>query len=233
VAEKPTVEVESASDLYVLPLDSFTAARDGLARRLKASGDEDGAQEVSAMRKPSVAAWALNQVSRLDPEAVEQLLESHRKLRKAGSRQAVEEASRLRQDSVSELTEKAMAVLDSGSQQTRDRINRTLLAVATDQDGEANLESGTLVRELEPTGVGWGEIDLPAPPAPDPAEEASRIIEEARAKATRLDADAEAAEQEVERLKESLAQARSRAKKARSAAGKAADELKRAEASAG
>jgi hypothetical protein len=223
------LEVMKAADLFALPLDRFTEARDNLSRRLKAEGDEEGARQVSAMRKPSVAAWALNRVAREDPEAVAGLLESHRKLREAGSRQEVEEASRQRRELVARLTDEAMSGLDSSSLQTRDRINRTLLAVATDQEGEANLEAGTLVRELEPTGGGWGEIDLPPPPRPDPAEEARRLVEEANVRATKLESEAEAAEQEVERVKETLAQAKDRAKKARAAARKAAEELRRAE----
>jgi hypothetical protein len=223
------LDVMQQADLYALPLDRFTAARDQLARRLKANGDEDGARQVSVMRKPSVAAWALNRVSREHPDAVARLLESHRLLREAGTRKEVEAASRQRRELVALLTDEAMTWVGSGSQQTRDRINRTLLAVATDHEGEANLEAGTLVRELEPTGVGWGDIDLPPPPPPDPAEEARRLLEEANIRASKLESEAEAAEQEVERLKENLAQAKDRAKNARVAARKAAEELRRAE----
>jgi hypothetical protein len=229
MSDEAALEVMKSEDLYALPLDRFTAARDSLSRRLKAEGDEEGARQVSAMRKPSVAAWALNQVAREDPEAVAGLVESHRKLREAGSRQEVEEASRQRRELVARLTDEAMAGLGSSSLQTRDRVNRTLLAVATDQEGEANLEAGTLVRELEPTGVGWGEIDLPPPPPPDPAEEARRLVEEANIRFAKLESEAEAAEQEVERLKEALAQAKDRSKKARAAARKAGEELRRAE----
>jgi hypothetical protein len=232
MSEDAALEVMQPTDLYALPLDRFTAARDSLARRLKADGDEEAARQVSAMRKPSVAAWALNQVSRDDPEAVAQLLDSHRMLREAGSRQEVEEASQQRRNLVARLTDEAMAGVGSSSLQTRDRINRTLLAVATDHEGEARLAAGTLVRELEPTGVGWGEMDLPPPPAPDPGEAARRLVQQATSLATKLESEAEAADQEVERLKEALAQAKDRAKKARAAARKAAEELRQAEETA-
>jgi hypothetical protein len=233
MAEKAGIEVKQPAGLYALPLDRFTAARDALARRLKTEGDEEAARQVAAMRKPSVAAWALNRVAREDPKAVARLLESHRQLREAGSREDLEEASRLRREMVASLTDQAMANLDSSSQQTRDRINRTLLAVATDPEGEVDLEAGTLVKELEPTGVGWGEIELPPPPPPDTAKEARRLVDVARNTALDLEEKAEAADQEVERAKEALAQARDRAKKARAAANKAADELRSAEETAG
>jgi hypothetical protein len=229
LADKGELEVLAPADLYVLPLDRFTAARDSLVRRLKAEGDDEGARQVSAMRKPSVAAWALNRVAHEHPEGVERLVRSHQRLREADSREALEDASRLRREMVSTLTDQAMTALGSGSQQTRDRISRTLLAVATDQAAEADLTAGMLVRELEPTGVGWGAIELPPPPPPDPTEEARRVVEEARKTAVDLEGRAETADQDVERAKEALAAARDRAKKARAAASKAAKELSRAE----
>jgi hypothetical protein len=232
MAEKAGVVVLEWEDLYVLPLDQFTQARDDLARRLKSDGEDDEAKRVAKLRKPSVAALALNRVAREDPKAVARLLESHRMLREADTREALEEASRQRREMVSTLTDAAVAELDTGSQQTRDRINRTLLAVATDTGGEADLQAGTLVRELEPTGVGWGEIELPPPPPPDPVEEANRLVEEARKTADQLETKAEAAEQDLERAKDALAAARDRAKKARAAATKAAKELSKAEEAA-
>ena len=157
-----------ATDLYILPLDEFTAARDALGQRLQAEGDADEAKRVAKLRKPSVAAWALNRAARSNPELASRLVDSHKMLRQAGSRQAVEEASVTRRQAVAALTDAAMAELDKGSLQTRDRINRTLLAVATDAQGESDLVAGTLVRELEPSGGGWGEMELPPVPEPDP-----------------------------------------------------------------
>ena len=150
----------AAADLYTLPLGQFTAARDALAQRLKEEGDAGEAQRVAKLRKPSVAAWALNRAAQGHPELVSRLVDSHRMLRQAGSRQAVEEASVTRRQAVAALTDAAMAELDKGSLQTRDRVTRTLLAVATDAEGEADLAAGTLVRELEPSGGGWGEMEL-------------------------------------------------------------------------
>jgi hypothetical protein len=221
------------ADLYILPLDDFTTARDELAQRLKSEGDDEEAKRVGKLRKPSVAAWALNRAARNSPEAVSSLLESHRKLRRAGSRQAVEDASEARRQAIAALTEAAMTELGKGSLQTRDRINRTLLAVATDSQGEADLAAGTLVRELEPSGGGWGEMELPPVPEPDPAEEAARAANQSREQARKLEAEADEAESQVEIAKEALAQARRRAKQARSAADKAGAEARKAEKGVG
>ena len=219
----------SVPDLYILPLDQFTAARDELAHRLRSDGDPEEAKKVAKLRKPSVAAWALNRAARSNPELVGRLVDSHKMLRQAGSRQAVEEASVSRRQAVAALTDAAMTELGGGSLQTRDRINRTLLAVATDSQGEADLAAGTLVRELEPSGGGWGEIELPPLPEPDPAEQAAAAAEWAREQARKLESEAVDAESQVETAKQALAEARRRAKQARSAADKAAEEARQAE----
>ena len=219
----------SVPDLYILPLDQFTAARDELAQRLRSDGDPEEAKKVAKLRKPSVAAWALNRAARSNPELVGRLVDSHKMLRQAGSRQAVEEASVSRRQAVAALTDAAMTELGGGSLQTRDRINRTLLAVATDSQGEADLAAGTLVRELEPSGGGWGEIELPPLPEPDPAEKAAAAAEWAREQARKLESEAVDAESQVETAKQALAEARRRAKQARSAADKAAEEARQAE----
>jgi hypothetical protein len=61
-------------DLYGLPLDEFTAARDAEAKRLRAEGDAEAAKAVKALRKPSRAAWAINRAVRSEPEAVKELV---------------------------------------------------------------------------------------------------------------------------------------------------------------
>lgn len=232
VPEHNNADVSDASELYTLPPDQFTAARDRLAKRLGAEGEVEEAKRVGKLRKPSVAAWALNRAARNHPDTVSRLMESHRLLREAGSRQAVEEASQVRMTAVAAITEAAMTELDGGSLQTRDRINRTLLAVATDPQGEADLESGTLVRELEPSGGGWGEMELPPPPQPDPSEEAALAATQARDRAEILEKDAVEAEEKLELAKEALTDARKAAKQARTAADKAAREAEKAEATA-
>src|SRR5947207_15901983 len=62
--------------LYGLSPEEFTAARDGLAKELKAAGDQSGATSVKALRRPTVAAWAVNQVVRREPKGADGLLEA-------------------------------------------------------------------------------------------------------------------------------------------------------------
>src|SRR4051794_31350084 len=62
--------------LYGLPLDQFTAERNALAAELRSV-------DVKALRKPSAAAWAVNQLVRAEPELVEALLGAGGELRQA------------------------------------------------------------------------------------------------------------------------------------------------------
>src|SRR3954464_3795685 len=48
--------LDEADDLYGLPLDEFTSARDALAKRLRGEKRRDDADFVQRLRRPSVAA---------------------------------------------------------------------------------------------------------------------------------------------------------------------------------
>src|SRR5215210_3636799 len=72
--------------LFSLPLDEFTAERNALAKRLKQAGDTEAAEQVRALAKPSVAAWAVNQLTRREPEAMRSLLNVGGRLRSAQER---------------------------------------------------------------------------------------------------------------------------------------------------
>lgn len=232
----PGDEISTAADLYGLPLDRFTEARDLLVRRLRTEGKDEAAETVARLRKPSVVAWALNRAARSRAELVEQLVASHRTLRESKSKETMHEASQMRSRAVADLTEAAMALLEAegraGSGQTRDRINRTLLAVATDREGEADLVAGTLVREIEPSGGGWGDVPLRSPAAPSPAARARDEAEKARARAAKLESEAADAKRRVDALETALTEARGRATQARRAAVEAAELAARAEKAA-
>ena len=73
-------------DLYALPLERFTPELDALAKGLAADGDRDGAARVKALRKPVVAAWAVNALAREDPQGVKALIELGEELRSAHRR---------------------------------------------------------------------------------------------------------------------------------------------------
>jgi hypothetical protein len=227
-------DVRQPDDLYSLPLEQFIAARDRLTARLAAEGQTDQAATVAKLRKPSVAAWALNRASHHRPDAVEKLVTTHLRLRTASSTELLHEASEERRQAVAELEAVALAELTADgrpiSGAMKDRIASTLLAVATDPRGEEDLVAGRLVREIELSGAGWGDIGLAPVPAEDPAVRARAAAERARARADRLRSEAESAERQVELAQRALIEAKRRAKAAKASAEQAADEAQEAEA---
>ena len=75
----------NAHELYGLPLDRFVPERDALAKALRKAGRREEAAEVAALRKPSVAAWAVNQVIRTQGRAVAALFGAGDALQEAHS----------------------------------------------------------------------------------------------------------------------------------------------------
>jgi hypothetical protein len=236
VPEEPAIEVTELDDLYTLSLNRFIEARDALARRLRSEDRAHEAEEVAKLRKPSVAAWALNLASRSNPELVDRLLESHRLLREAGSGDATRLASEERRRAIASLTEAAMAKLRvsgrADSAQTRERVGETLLATATDPEAESLLRAGRLAKELEPSGSGWGQMGL-APVEVDPGKGLAKAAEQARARADRLEKEAVSAEHQLEIAEKAVKESRRRAKTLRAEAKKASAEADQAEKAAG
>src|SRR6267378_8388622 len=69
--------------LFRLPLAEFTGARNTLAARLKKSGRGDDAVLVKTLVKPSISAWAVNQLYWNHREAFDQLIASGEHFHKA------------------------------------------------------------------------------------------------------------------------------------------------------
>ena len=84
MSKKAQRDLERRVDgLYGAPLEEFTALRNELAKELRGSGERDAAEEVGRLRKPTAAAWAINQLSHREEPALRSVLEAGRKLRKA------------------------------------------------------------------------------------------------------------------------------------------------------
>ena len=107
--------------LYRESPEAFIAARDALVKRLR---DEDRGQEaarVKALRKPTVPAWAVDQLAGLDPDGVEELLAAGATLRRAqrealsgGNADALRDATEARRSAVARLTRAAVDALQIG-----------------------------------------------------------------------------------------------------------------------
>jgi hypothetical protein len=84
---------DALTSLYSVTREEFIPTRDDLVRQARAAGDRELATTIAAARKPTVAAWLLNQVSREYPDDLDVLAELGEALR--GAHQALD-ADRLR-----------------------------------------------------------------------------------------------------------------------------------------
>jgi hypothetical protein len=164
----------AAGELYGLPLEEFTRARDALARRLRENGDRAAADAVRALPKPTVAAWAVNQLARRHLDDVAALLDAGAALRTAherllaGERDAgLDEAAAAERAAIVRLVGHARAL--GASAQTLERVAQTLHAAAGSEEVRDALAAGTLAREQAPSplaglGLGDGGAAARAPP---------------------------------------------------------------------
>lgn len=214
------------ADLYGLPLPEFVPARDALARELRAAGRREQSAAVKRARKPTLAAWALNQAARRHPDEVSALLAAGRALAAeqqsalAGDATGLREAGRALTEAVLRVGERAAGFLERPSPLQRERITATLRAAVTDETGADLLRRGVLVEDLEAAGFGLsdrgGGAGAGAAPKAPRRRERTGAIDEARRELRRREAEAEAARVRAQR----------RAERAEVAARRAAEALR-------
>jgi hypothetical protein len=242
LAAVPNLDHE-LDELYGLPLEEWTQARNDLAGRLKKAHQAEQAEQVRGLRKPSVVAWAVNQLARREPKRVEALLRAGERLRATQEKALrgkavasdVNAAARAERDAVRDLVSAARDVLEeaghAASPATLDRVSQTLRAAAVDEGGRELLTRGRLDEELK--GVGFGTLTAVTPaarPRSDELKAAREQLKELRADARRLAAEARDAETEAARLEREAERARTRAQAKREEADAAATKLADAEA---
>lgn len=149
--------------LYRLPLGEFTAVRNNLAKQLQKKGDGDAADEVKALAKPPVSAWAVNQLFAREAEEMRALLAAGERARKAlqhtltvGDAEALREALQEEREQRDDLRQKAAGILAEDlrapSQAILDRITVNLDALALSPGAADEAERGWLSADLEPPG---------------------------------------------------------------------------------
>jgi hypothetical protein len=123
---------------------------------------------VAGLRKPSLAAWVVNQLVRSEDRAVGELFEAGDALRAAQSgvlagraeAGALRGASGRERAAVDVLLEKARGLLGADGQQLSavilDRVAETLHAAALEDDARRLISAGCLERELRHVGLGAG-----------------------------------------------------------------------------
>ena len=233
------METPGVDALYGEPLDTFTAARNALAKALMQVADRDGAAAVKALRKPSTTAWALNQVARTRPADVERLLAAGEELRNAqhdalegGDPSRLRDARRAHDGEVDRLAGVAAELLSEAGKPAgpaqHDRLASTLQAVAGDEESRELLRRGRLVHDLEPSGFGFAD-DLTIVPTPSPREPRESRQAERPRRATPAAAEREqgTAREEARREARRLSAAADRAAARADRLGREADEAER------
>jgi len=243
VKSKSEADVDA---LFALPSSEFVAARKELATKLKKSGLADEAAQVSALAKPPVSAWVVNQLYWRHGKTFDRLLEAGERLRHAQVAQLSGKAADVRSlldarnNVVSELSRIAAEMLQEGEHNPSPamlrRISLTLEAVSFYGSLPGGPTPGRLTADVDPPGfealaqlVPNAKVvafQVPAKPKPRPdLRTAKTALEEAERSLSRMQ---ESAREALARQQEAAAQ-KAKAEKRRREAEEAFDEARAAE----
>ncbi len=192
---------EAADALYAAPAADFIATRNELAKQLKADGDQLGSTRLKALRKPTVAAWLANLVSREQPDEIDDLLALGDEFREATADldgERLRELTPKRHKAIDVLVKAAGKLADQHSQKISadvgQKLRETLDAALVDP------AAGDAVREARLSSalrhVGFGVVDENGEPSNVTAltDERRQAAKDRRAKAREV--EVEEAEQE-------------------------------------
>jgi hypothetical protein len=132
-----------ADELYGLPPQEFTAARDARAAEARKAGEKDLATALKQLRKPSTGAWVANQLVREQPRAIKRLIDLGATLRSARNLEGaqIREATKEKAGSVAKLVRQARSIAEqagqSVSQSAEQELESTLDAAFSDEDSAA------------------------------------------------------------------------------------------------
>lgn len=162
----PDALAEAVEQLYAGAPEDFVATRKTLAARARSDGDRVLATQITALRKPTVSAWALNAMARSRPDLMGDLAEFSASMRAAQSdldAAAMRDLSRGRE----ELLGKLVSGVEEAAQEEDGRalgaallaeVRATFVAAIADPQAEEAVASGCLTRALSYAGL--GEVDL-------------------------------------------------------------------------
>ena len=226
-AGRPDGIEAAAEELYGLPLDEFTAARNERVKQARADGDSGAAVAIGKLAKPNRVAWLANQLVREDADGIRALLQLGESMRQATASLAAEQlrqASRQQHQIINALVQQARRLASAAGQAMSDDTARglgdTLHAALADEQAARQLSQGGLTSGLASSG--FPGIDIGAASRPARSTAAGR-----RAGPGKLAAGQRAAGQRAEpgtvaaRRREQVTRARQDERDARSHAAKA------------
>jgi DNA repair exonuclease SbcCD ATPase subunit len=147
-----------ADELYGLPPAEFTAARNRYAQAAKKAGDRALADQIAALRKPTVSAWAGNLLARERQDEVGPLLQLGEALRRAHRKldgEQLRQLNRQQRELVYALSRQAKQLAAQAGQplsdQTVREVEETLHAVLADPEAGEAFAEGRLTKPLSVT----------------------------------------------------------------------------------
>jgi hypothetical protein len=156
--------LDVADRLYAEPLPDFTPARDAAAKELRS--DKELAARVRALKKPSIAAWALNLLVRRESTQIDQVLELGESLRAAAESMAGEDLRALTRQRRQLTHALAGTARDLAREQdvrltdtVVDQVEGMLTAAMLDPVAARVVRSGLVVTAFTSTGVSEVDVD--------------------------------------------------------------------------
>jgi DNA repair exonuclease SbcCD ATPase subunit len=144
--------------LFQLPLAEFTAARNALAARLKQSGRANDATIVKALVKPSISAWAVNQLYWQHRDVFNDLLAAGNRVQRlqTSGLAAMRASLDARREALSHLSDLATSLLREAGHnpalETIRRVTTTLEALSSYASVEDGPTPGRLTQDVDPPG---------------------------------------------------------------------------------
>ncbi|MEU2711339.1 hypothetical protein [Streptomyces sp. NPDC007205] len=178
-----------ADELYGLRPEDFVAARDRHALDARKAGDQALAQQIGALRRPSLGAWVSNLLVRRQREEVEPLLTLGEELRRAHREldgPQLRKLARRQSEVIGTLGRQARRLAAQAGRPVGEGVQReveeTLHAVLADPEAAREWSAGRLVKPLSSTS-GFPETDegvLERRPTAPSATRAKQRAEEER-----------------------------------------------------
>jgi hypothetical protein len=223
------VDLETDLDaLFQLPLPEFTSARNALAARLKKAGNNEDATRVKALSKPSVSAWAVNQLYWKHRGPFNDLIAAGQRFGRAhasqlsGKNADTREPLAERREALTGLLRLAGSLLREAEHNPAPdmmrRLTTTLEALSIYSLFSDGPSAGRLTEDLDPPGfeslavlipgVGRGERPDPSaravlPPPPTVTEGSGKRTEKRQAKIASAKAALQAAERVLDETRTS------------------------------
>ena len=173
--------LEIADRLYAEPQTEFTAARDAAAKQ---QTDKELAARVKALKKPSVAAWAVNVLVRRESDQIDQVLALGDSLRAAAESMSGEDLRALTRQRRQLTNALAGTARDLAREQdvrltaaVIDQVEGILTAAMLDPVAARVVRSGLVLTAFTSTGISELDVDavcaVPDALGPDVAHRAS------------------------------------------------------------